>query len=290
MHAEGRIVLTRSDDPSGPLQVALTLDRGPLDVATRQSVRVAPALRGRALLDQIDTEAVLALADPEDRDGDGISGRARMIGADATAKLGRYGWKAGAPHLEDQIADAFAIDLGLSSAERPFPFGDCTEREPDCLGAPTGESARSDYHEITAEMIGMIAAFVASFAPERHIEDDIDGPRLFAETGCAACHVPSLPSTDGGEIAAYTDLLLHDMGESLDDGVGERGAVSAEWRTAPLIGMAETDGRRYLHDGRAPTIDLAIRAHGGEAEASRALYVALGEAERDALLDFVGGL
>jgi CxxC motif-containing protein (DUF1111 family) len=138
-------------------------------------------------------------------------------------------------------------------------------------------------------MIGMIAAFVASFAPERRIRNDIVGSRLFAETGCTACHAPSLPSTDG-EIAAYTDLLLHDMGESLDDGVGERGAVSSEWRTAPLIGMAETDGRRYLHDGRAPTIDLAIRAHGGEAEAARAHYVGLGETERNALLDFVGGL
>ena len=290
MHAEGRIVLTRSDDPSGPLQVALTLDRGPLDAATRQSVRIAPALRGRALLDQIDQEAVLALADPEDRDGDGISGRTRMIGVDPTWELGRYGWKAGAPHLEDQIADAFMIDLGLSSAERPFPFGDCTEREPDCLGAPTGESTRADSHEISAEMIGVIAAYVASFAPERRIENDIDGSRLFAESGCAACHAPSLPSIDGGEIAAYTDLLLHDMGESLDDGVGERGAVSSEWRTAPLIGMAETDGRRYLHDGRAPTIDLAIRSHGGEAEAARAHYVELGERERNALLDFVGGL
>jgi CxxC motif-containing protein (DUF1111 family) len=290
MHAEGRIVLTRSDDPSGPLQVAMTLDRGPLDAATRQSVRLAPPIRGRALLDQIDAEAVLALADPEDRDGDGISGQARMIGAAETRKLGRYGWKAGAPHLEDQIADAFAIDLGLSSAERPLPFGDCTEREPDCLGAPTGEGARTDNHEISAEMIGMVAAYVASLGPDRRNQRSIDGPRIFAEAGCAACHAPSLPSTDGGEIAAYTDLLLHDMGKDLDDGVGERGVVSSEWRTAPLIGMAETDRRRYLHDGRAPTIDLAIRVHGGEAEASRALYVALDEAERKALVEFVGGL
>jgi CxxC motif-containing protein (DUF1111 family) len=113
---------------------------------------------------------------------------------------------------------------------------------------------------------------------------------MFAEAGCAACHAPSLPSTDGGEIAAYTDLLLHDMGKDLDDGVGERGVASSEWRTAPLMGMAETGGRRYLHDGRASTIDLAIRAHGGEAEASRARYVALDEAERKALVEFVGGL
>jgi CxxC motif-containing protein (DUF1111 family) len=290
MQAEGRIVLMAPADPAAPLEVSMTLDRGPLDAATRQSVRIAPALRGRALLDRIDAEAVLALADPDDRDGDGISGRARLILADGRQQIGRYGWKAGATQLEDQIADAFAIDLGLSSERRPLPFGDCTEREPDCLGAPTGESENVDNHEVSAEMIRLVAAYVASLPPERRAAHDIDGARLFAEAGCAACHLPAVPSVDGGEIAAYTDLLLHDMGEDLDDGVGERGVASAEWRTAPLIGMAETNGRRYLHDARAPTLDLAILAHGGEAESSRSRYLALSDADREALLEFVGSL
>ncbi|MGH8735092.1 MAG: di-heme oxidoredictase family protein, partial [Burkholderiales bacterium] len=76
----------------------------------------------------------------------------------------------------------------------------------------------------------------------------------------------------------------------LDDGVGERAVASSEWRTAPLMGMAQTPGRRYLHDGRAPTLDLAIRGHGGEADSARSRYLALGEADRDALIEFVGSL
>ena len=97
MTPEGRIVLTSAAGADGPLDVAVTLDRGPLDPATRQSVRVAPPLAGRAALDWIDPAAVLALADPDDRDGDGISGRARMIEVDGTPTLGRYGWKAARP-------------------------------------------------------------------------------------------------------------------------------------------------------------------------------------------------
>ena len=290
MQAEGRIVLTAPDDPNGALEVMMTLDRGALDPATRQSVRIAPPLRGRALLDHIDSDAVLALADPDDMDGNSVSGRARMVDIDGVPTLGRYGWKAATTGLEDQIADAFAADLGLSSARKPFPHGDCTERQTDCLSAPTGESVRFDNHEISAEMIRIVAAYVASLPSQRPITLGIDGPRLFAEVGCAACHAPDMPSQDGSSVAAYTDLLLHDMGEELDDGVGELGVASAEWRTAPLIGMAQTAGRRYLHDGRAPTLDIAIRAHGGEAAKARANYVALSESERRELVEFVGRL
>ena len=93
------------------------------------SPRLAPPLVGRAALERIDADAVIAHADPDDRDGDGISGRARMIATDGGEALGRYGWKAQSAGLEAQIADAFAIDIGLSSALRPFPHGDCTPRE-----------------------------------------------------------------------------------------------------------------------------------------------------------------
>ena len=260
-------MLTAPDDPDGALNVAMTLDRGALDPATRQSVRIAPPLRGRALLDRIDADAVLALADPDDADGDGISGRARMIDVDGVELLGRYGWKAATTGLEEQIADAFASDLGLSSARKPFPHGDCTEREIDCIGAPTGESVRFENHEISAEMIKVVAAYVGEPASAERPQPRTTSAarRSSLDAGCAACHAPSMPSTDGGSVAAYTDLLLHDMGKDLDDGVGEPGVASAEWRTAPLIGMTPTPGRRYLHDGRAPTLDLAIRAHGGEA-------------------------
>ena len=290
MMPEGRIVLTTAADPHAPLDVSLTLDRGPLDAKTRQSVRVAPPLAGRALLDKIDEAAVLALADPDDGDGDGISGRARMLDAGGMPMLGRYGWKAGTTGLDDQIADAFASDLGLSSARRPFSHGDCTEAETDCLAAPMGDSARHSGHELSEDMIEVVAAYLQSLPAPKRAADRSAGAALFAATGCAACHAPAMPASDGGSAAAYTDLLLHDMGPALDDGVGARGVASAEWRTAPLIAMSGGAGRRYLHDGRAPTLDAAIRAHGGEADAARRRYLALSDDERNALVAFVGGL
>lgn len=286
---EGRVVLTSAESGTG-YDLSLALDRGPLDPATRRSTRVAPPLVGRGALEKIDAAAILALADPEDRDGDGISGRARMIDVAGEEHIGRYGWKAGVVSLDEQVADAFAREIGLSSARRPLPHGDCTEREPDCLAAPSGESALLDGHELSEEMIGTVAAFVASLDFPRRVEGVDAGENAFAALGCAACHLPSLPDVQGGEVRIYSDLLLHDMGGTLDDGVGEAGAASAEWRTAPLIAMAEGEGRRFLHDGRASTIDATIRAHGGEAEAARVRYEGASENERRALLAFVRGL
>jgi len=284
---EGRVVLTSASGGEAGYDVSLALDRGPLDPATHRSTRVAPPLLGRALLESIDAEAVLALADPEDRDGDGISGRARMIVRNGEETIGRFGWKAGVASLDEQVADAFAREIGLSSARRPLPHGDCTALQPDCLAAPTGESALLEGYELSEEMIGMVAAFVASLDAPRRAEESLQPAATFAALGCAACHVPSLPDAQGRPTRAYSDLLLHDMGEKLDDGVGEPGVASAEWRTAPLIAMAEGGDRRYLHDGRAATIDAAIRAHGGEAEAARARYESASENKRRALLDFM---
>lgn len=289
MQAEGRIVLMAPSDPDGPLDIAMTLDRGPLDAATQKSVRIAPPLAGRAELDRIDAAAVLALADPDDGDRDGISGRARMIGVAGTPVLGRYGWKAGTTDLEEQIADAFAMDIGLSSDRRPFPHGDCTSLETDCTGAPTGESSRLGGREISPEMIDLVAAYLRS-VPAQRDAGSADGERLFASLGCGQCHQPEMPSADGGLVTAYTDLLLHDMGSELNDGVGEPGVASSEWRTAPLIAMRPSQGRRYLHDGRATNLDLAIRAHGGEADAARSRYLALSDDGRQALVAFVESL
>lgn len=290
MLPEGRIVLTSADAARDPLEVTVTLDRGPLDPATHKSVRIAPPLPGRDALERIDDAAVVALADPEDRDHDGVSGRARMLASDSETMLGRYGYKAGAATLKDQIADAFATDLGLSSARRPFPHGDCTVAETDCMAAASGESARSAGRELSDDVFDVLAAYLKSLPTPQHAANASAGGKLFAATGCAACHVPAMPARDGGSVSAYTDLLLHDMGAALDDGVGAADVDSAEWRTAPLIAVSTGNGRRYLHDGRAPTLDAAIRAHGGEAENARGRYLALSDADRQALVTFVGSL
>ena len=285
---EGRVVLAASGD--GAMQAVLHLERGPLDSGTRASFRIAPPLVGRAAIEAIDSAAILARADADDRDGDGISGRARVL-FDGT--LGRYGWKAGNPTLDDQVADAFAREMGLSSALRPLPYGDCTALEADCLGAPSGAGvvaanvAGGSGHELSEEMTGLVAAFVRSLP--QGPANPAEPPAQFAAAGCASCHVPALATLAGGSAPLFSDLLLHDMGPDLDDGAGEPGVSSAEWRTAPLAAL-RGQGRRYLHDGRAATIDAAIRAHGGEAAAAQAAYGALPPAERDALLVFLATL
>jgi CxxC motif-containing protein (DUF1111 family) len=139
-------------------------------------------------------------------------------------------------------------------------------------------------------MISLVAAYLRSIGPPRQGQEEKTGATLFAGTGCAACHVPELPLAGGGTAVLYSDLLLHDMGPELDDGMGEPGVASAEWRTAPLIAVRPGEGRRYLHDGRAATVDAAIRVHGGEADRARKNFEALSEAERAALVAFVESL
>jgi CxxC motif-containing protein (DUF1111 family) len=135
-----------------------------------------------------------------------------------------------------------------------------------------------------------VAAFVRSLDARPADSAQQADRALFAATGCASCHVPEMPGADGGPVRAYTDLLLHDMGEGLDDGMGEPGVASSEWRTAPLAALAPRKDRRYLHDGRAATLDAAIRAHGGEAAAAQTRYADLDASDRRALLAFLEGL
>jgi CxxC motif-containing protein (DUF1111 family) len=205
--------------------------------------------------------------------------------------IGRYGWKAEQPSLAHQIAHAFAFDLGLSSPLFPLPHGDCTAAEPDCLGAPTGQSARFDNEEISTRIVDLVAGYVYRLEPKPSASDN-DGGSLLSDLGCGSCHVPSLPTKGSTGVALYSDLLLHDMGPALDDGVGAPGVQSSEWRTAPLSGLAWSRGttRRYLHDGRAPNLDAAIRAHGGEAAPAQSRYLALTPEDRARLIAFLESL
>lgn len=264
----------------------MTFDGPPLDPGIKTSIRLAPSLRGRAAFDEITDAEILKRADPSDADGDGISGRANIV----AGRVSRYGWKAQNPTLDDQIAHAFALDLGLSSPRQPHPHGDCTAAQTACLAAATGESAALDSREVSNQMIDLVATYLASLAAPARLDD---GPRerLFADTGCASCHTPTLSGKSGEQVDAFTDLLLHDMGQQLDDGVGEPGVNSSEWLTSSLLdGRALTNGRRYLHDGSAATIADAIGKHGGEAQASRDAFLKLAPNDRTRLLEYVKGL
>ncbi|MFC7051562.1 di-heme oxidoredictase family protein [Hansschlegelia quercus] len=260
---------------------------GPLAPGTRMSPRVAPSLFGVGLLERVDEAAILAREDPDDRNGDGVSGRAHRL---ADRSIGRFGWKASEPTLERQAASAFALDLGLSTVIRPDGAGDCTEWQVACLaspqGAPPGEA------EVAEPLMTRLVAFLDSRPAPVTEPAAGKGPRLFATAGCGACHAPSLPLKGGGEAKAFTDLLLHDLGPDLDDGAGEAGAASAEWRTAPLWGVARAlaQGSGLLHDGRAATVAEAIRWHGGEAEGAKRRFERLSSKDRDALTAYVEGL
>lgn len=284
------------------------LGYGPLHPQTRLSPRVAPPMIGLGLLEAIAEADIRALADPDDRDGDGISGRVNEVWSLEFDRpmLGRFGWKAVEPTLVQQSAHAFSGDIGLSSWIARAPWGDCTAAQPVCLEAPHGDSPQYGNLEIADKMMGPLVLYVRNLAvPARRdveAETALQGRELFADLGCASCHTPSFTTGSSPRSAhlahqkiwPYTDLLLHDMGEGLADGRDEGHANGREWRTAPLwgIGLTETvNGHTFfLHDGRARNLTEAILWHGGEAQRSRDGFVALTKSEREALLAFLNSL
>jgi CxxC motif-containing protein (DUF1111 family) len=249
------------------------------------SLRLAPPLAGVAAFEQVVTAYLQALADPLDANRDGVSGR---LG-------GRYGWKAEVPGLRQQIGKALSLDIGIGNPEFPAVAGDCTPQQPACV-ALAEASAEADF-EASSLVLDLLVAYLASLpVPARPAAESPPGARLFGDFGCAACHVPSLPTAAGPPLEAYSDLLLHDLGPGLADSLDRPPAAAgpgvvaspAEWRTAPLWAVASRS--RLLHDGRAATLDAAIRWHDGEAAGSRRHYEQAEEAARELLLGFLRSL
>ncbi len=317
--AEGKIHIDYTDQPvalSGGRTVILRephyrieyLGYGPLDPQVMLSPRVAPAMIGLGLLELVPEEQILARADPDDKDGDGISGRAQRVWSleQQRVMLGRFGHKAGAPTVSQQSAEAFAGDIGISTSLVRRPSGDCTAAESFCLNAPNGEDPASGAPEVDDKLFKLVAFYSRNLAvPARRNPADpqiLAGKSLFHAAGCAACHQPKFvtgPSQDqpqlGGQLIwPYTDMLLHDMGEGLADGRPEGLADGREWRTAPLWGIGltglVTGQTLYLHDGRARSIEEAIIWHDGEAKTARDRFAALPETDRERLIAFVNSL
>ena len=284
------------------------LGYGPLHPEVLMSPRVAPPMIGLGLLESLAEDDILSWADPEDSDGDGISGRANRVwdSQREAVALGRFGWKAGEPSLLQQSSHAINGDIGISAPLAPSPWGDCTASQASCRDAPHGNSPQHDGLEASAEMLRLITFYSRNLAvPARRNPEDpqvLAGKKLFYESGCIACHRPkyvTLRDSVGPEqsfqlIWPYSDLLLHDMGEGLADNRPEGRASGREWRTPPLwgIGLTETvNGHsQFLHDGRARNLLEAILWHGGEAEAAKEKVKAMPKAEREALLAFLGSL
>ena len=263
---------------------------GRLGPETLIAGRVAQAIFGNGPLEKVPLSALTALADPGDRDGDGVSGRLNRIELPfGRTAVGRFGWKAGQWSLEVQTAKAFRMDLGLSSKLMGPAWGDCTPVQTECHSAPTGERASRGGREIGMETVKLVTAHTATLAAPKRRGDAPEGARVFADAGCAACHAPSLPLMDGGVVHAYTDLLLHDMGEGLADGIEEGSAMGREWRSAPLMGLGRLieKGAPLLHDGRARTVAEAILWHGGEGKPAADVYRNLANGKRRSLHDFL---
>lgn len=257
--------------------------------------RLSPHLSGMGLLDLVEDSTLLEFADENDLNNDGISGRPHYVNEESNIRLGRFGWKAINSSLRTQNAGALSQDMGLTSPVHTQE--NCSHEQTVCAEEVNGGTPEVSEQTLTAIVNFMTALGV----PDRRINDQTgfdNGSRLFESIGCSSCHRPTLTTGQSEKFNAlsqqliypYTDLLLHDMGESLDDGVIEKNAQSNEWRTPPLWGIGiveQSEGARFLHDGRAENIEQAINWHGGEAEQVKQTYNLLDDNEKNTLLEFL---
>jgi CxxC motif-containing protein (DUF1111 family) len=271
----------------------------PLSPGVSLNPRIAPPMIGLGLVEAIAAEDLAAHADPDDRDGDGISGRLAMVG-DAP---GRFGWKAGTASILEQSAVAFSNDMGLSTRVLPDPWGDCTEGQTICREAFHGDDENGP--EVADDLLDLVAFYSSHLAvPARRDAGDPDvlaGKELFYEAGCTGCHVPKFatsadaaPPLRNQLIWPYSEFLLHDLGPGLADPNPTGDRLGSEWRTQPLwgIGMTEVvNGHTYfLHDGRARSLEEAILWHEGEAAQVRETFANFTAAERAQLIRFLESL
>ena len=290
--------------------------------ATSISTFNPPAVTGLGFLDAVEDETLIDLADANDSNGDGISGRLQLHepsdlieaalqlerrgSPDPSARgsrvggryIGRFGKKALTVNLLHQTVGAYQQDMGVTS-----------DLLPEDLFNPAAGSRASDGAgdpEVSSAVVANVVFYLKTLrAPSRRDEGDAEvlaGEQLFTDIGCAGCHVPTLRTgaseidvLDRVEFHPYTDLLLHDMGPELDDGYTEGRALTSEWRTPPLWGIGIQDAFQggqalYLHDGRARTLAEAIDLHGGEGDASRSAFSALSPDDQARLIRFLESL
>jgi CxxC motif-containing protein (DUF1111 family) len=271
------------------------------------STRLPPPVFGVGLIEAIPEASVLALADPDDADGDGISGRPNWVtpagwvphsepGAGPGLRLGRFGRKAQTSSLLQQVAEAYHQDVGITSEFLP------TENRNPLSSVPIEAVDRVPDPEIPSSTVLAVTHYIRALAPPApgvETEQRREGRAIFGQIGCTRCHTPThqtgqslIPALSNQTIELYSDLLLHDMGDELADNRPDGVATGREWRTAPLWGLRLMrqflNGQSLLlHDGRARSVEHAILLHGGEAGAARDAFAALSPPQKRALLDFV---
>jgi CxxC motif-containing protein (DUF1111 family) len=298
-----------------PVIAAGTLRDGPLGASTHISARLPRPVFGLGLLEAVPTETILGLADPDDKNGDGISGRPNLVKDEKTGQtvLGRFGWKAAEPTLRNFVALAFVNDVGVTSPL--YPKHQCGDNQTACKSAVAAATGP----QLTDADLDHVESYLRhlSVPPRRNYNDPdaVAGMAIFAAIGCNRCHVPNLVTSANAPLASmrgtviqpFSDLLLHDMGDGLaDDAPIEEGtATGREWRTPPLWGNGTgpavmypavdafdpnshlPPGGAWLHDGRARSIEEAVLWHGGEAKPMHDAFMGLSKTARGQLLKYV---
>lgn len=294
-YPDGKVVILSK--PKKMLKYQLkALHYGEMQHNVNISPRLAPALVGLGLLEQLSDQAILAHEDIHDRDGDGISGKAnRVYSAEFNDfRIGKYTWKASIPTLKHQVAAAAHNDMGLTNPL--FKVENCTEVQKACIEAPRGDKTlHSEGFDLPQKRVDAISFYLQSLKVPHSKITEKRGERLFKKLGCVKCHVSEFQLDNGYTIRPFSDMLLHDMGEGLSDGRTEFQAKATEWRTAPLWGigkyqLATSKAPEFLHDGRAKTLEEAILWHGGEALQSRNQFLSLPTKQREALLRYLNEL
>ncbi len=293
-----------------------------LQADVRSSPRMGLPMFGLGLLEAIPEADIVALADPDDLDGDGISGRPNWVcdrvkqlqGDPEPVSLGRFGWKASTPSVAIQGAGAYRGDIGVTNYLFP---------DESIVGTPLYDAYIAEHPdddgqqgaEVDEATIKQVMFYSNTLAVPGRRNVDAPGVRhgaaLFEQAGCASCHHPSfrtgahpgvwgpsgtvaVPQVEQQTIYPFTDMLLHDMGEDLADHRSDFAADGREWKTRPLWGLGLTRTVNplagYLHDARARTLLEAILWHGGEAEPAREAFRTMDKADRDALIAFLESL
>ncbi|MCW3125297.1 MAG: thiol oxidoreductase [Bacteroidetes bacterium] len=270
----------------------------PLPGGYMLSARVPLPVFGLGLLESIPESAILANSDPNDADGDGISGKPNYAWdpVSQTTMLGRFGWKASVPTIINQIAGAASADMGVTTRIQPVETS---------FGQPQYDGL-NDENEMPDSILTALDFYIHTLAvPARRDVTEaqvVQGKKIFTQAKCIRCHVETMttatdvafPVISNQRIHPYTDLLLHNMGPDLADNRPDFEATGQEWRTPPLWGVGLYERVSYpahfLNDGRARTLIEAIMWHGGEAFQAKDYVSHLGKADRDALIAFLKSL
>ena len=274
------------------------------------SLRLPPPSFGVGLIEAIPDATILALADPTDANGDGISGRANVVAvadyvlaatgaAGVVNTVGRFGRKGQTASVLQQVTEAYHQDMGITTDFLPVENVNPLSRQ---VGIAADKVADPELPASTVHAVTTYIRLLAPPAPGALSPEATEGQALFTSTGCASCHVPQL-MTGPNEVAAlankpvrlFSDLLLHDMGDELADNRPDRQASGREWKTPPLWGLRLVpnflDGKMLLmHDGRARSIEEAILLHRGEGSGARSKFTALTDVQRRALIAYLSTL